>query len=135
MEYLIFLLVCVAFILVVIVRSIYLGRKDRAAFIASLRRDYGVLRKRDYSVERLLRMDRYFRKHEEKDQIDDITWNDLGMDELFKNMNHTYSAIGEEYLYYCLRSVGHSLDDLENFEAFGEHFYLLENVQITSNCY
>ena len=107
MEYLYFGFACLIFVLAVIGRGIYLDRKKAAEFEKSLRRDYGKLPKREISPERFLRMDRYFRKHPEKDQIDDITWNDLGMDEIFRGMNHTYSAIGEEYFYYTLRSPGH----------------------------
>ncbi len=35
--------------------------------------------------------------------IDDITWNDLGMDEVFKCINNTNSSVGQEYLYKMLR--------------------------------
>ena len=36
--------------------------------------------------------------------IDDITWNDLDMDALFRNMDTTCSGAGEEYLYRLLRT-------------------------------
>jgi len=35
--------------------------------------------------------------------IDDITWNDLDMDSVFKRLNSTLSSVGEEYLYALLR--------------------------------
>lgn len=35
--------------------------------------------------------------------IDDITWNDLDMDNVFKRINYTLSTVGEEYLYCLLR--------------------------------
>lgn len=35
--------------------------------------------------------------------IDDITWNDLGMDGVFKRINSCKSTSGEQYLYYMLR--------------------------------
>ena len=40
---------------------------------------------------------------DESFSIDDITWNDLEMDDVFMCMNHTYSSLGEEYLYKMLR--------------------------------
>lgn len=55
----------------------------------------------------LLRMEAvpaYHRAHDDGKGIDDITWNDLGMDQIFAMMNHTYSASGEEYLYHTLRT-------------------------------
>lgn len=36
--------------------------------------------------------------------LDDITWNDLGMDQLFTRINPGLSTSGEQYLYYMLRS-------------------------------
>ena len=36
--------------------------------------------------------------------IDDITWNDLDMDRVFKRINPGRSTSGEQYLYYMLRS-------------------------------
>lgn len=36
--------------------------------------------------------------------IDDITWNDLDMDRVFKRINPKRSTSGEQYLYYMLRS-------------------------------
>ena len=131
MEYLYFGIACLIFVLAVIGRGIYLDRKKAAEFEKSLRRDYGKLPKREISPERFLRMDRYFRKHPEKDQIDDITWNDLGMDEIFRGMNHTYSAIGEEYLYYTLRSAGHTMEQLEGLESLIGFFSKQEDLRVS----
>lgn len=36
--------------------------------------------------------------------IDDITWNDLGMDDVFKRINASLSTSGEQYLYHMLRA-------------------------------
>lgn len=47
------------------------------------------------------------------------------MDEIFKRMNYTLSASGEEYLYYKLRTLYQRNEELEHFEkvvnAFGTH--------------
>lgn len=34
--------------------------------------------------------------------IDDITWNDLDLDSVFMELNHTWSFAGEDYLYYLM---------------------------------
>ena len=99
-----------------ILREIFSARRKLRDFEQTLRLSYGSPRKREYKTERFERMDRYFRKHPEEDQIDDITWNDLGMDDIFKGLNDTYSAIGEEYLYYMLRSAGRGEEDLRDLE-------------------
>lgn len=47
-----------------------------------------------------------FRREKKKDEflIDEITWNDLDMDRVFRRINAGLSTSGEQYLYYELRS-------------------------------
>jgi len=53
-----------------------------------------------------IRLHYEYRKKENLDQflIDDTTWNDLFMDDVFKRINLRTSTPGEQYLYYILRS-------------------------------
>ena len=44
----------------------------------------------------------YAKGNPSESMIDDITWNDLGMDEVFKCINNTNSSVGQEYLYKML---------------------------------
>lgn len=39
------------------------------------------------------------------DKVDDITWNDLGMDDIFIEADHTDSFAGEQYLYSVMRRL------------------------------
>lgn len=61
----------------------------------------------------------------DKPQIDDITWNDLDMDQIFYLLNHTESSIGEEYLYALLRMPEMDSEKLQERNAlihfFAEH--------------
>ena len=70
----------------------------------------------------------YFNKHKKDYYVDDITWNDLSMDEIFDRVNYCESSSGEEYLYYLLRDPKTSdesfseLQDLEKrVKAFEEN--------------
>jgi DNA mismatch repair ATPase MutS len=45
----------------------------------------------------------YFRNKSEKNIIDDITWNDLSLDDVFKKINNTQCTAGQEVLYDILR--------------------------------
>ena len=105
MEYLIFVLVMGAFVLVIFIMEAVRTRREEKDFIKSLYGNYEKLAEKEYALERFARMDSYFNRHREDGQLDDITWNDLGLDELFKRMNYTLSASGEEYLYYTLRTL------------------------------
>ncbi len=50
--------------------------------------------------------------------IDDVTWNDLEMDEMFFRLNHTRSFIGEQVLYKRLRSFEHFPEAEEGHISF-----------------
>ena len=41
----------------------------------------------------------------ESDIVDDITWNDLEMDEIFVSADHTDSYAGAQYLYSAMRRL------------------------------
>lgn len=122
MEYLIMFLALAAILLVVFLMEAFRAKREEKKFVRSLYEDFGKLREREYPPERFVRMDRYFRRHPEEGQIDDITWNDLGMDDIFKGMNHTFSAAGEEYLYYTLRSPRQNRAQLNHLEDVVRYF-------------
>ncbi|MFV0395524.1 MAG: MutS-related protein [Coprobacillaceae bacterium] len=46
--------------------------------------------------------------------IDDITWNDLSMDSIFKRIKNTQSSVGDEYLYRFMRQQKNK--DINHFE-------------------
>lgn len=52
-------------------------------------------------------------------EIDDITWNDLDMFAVFELINSTYSSVGSEALYQCLRNYNWQTDtELEKLINF-----------------
>lgn len=50
-----------------------------------------------------------------EDEIDDITWQDLEMDEVFWRLNNTRSFVGEQVLYHRLHEM-RSVSDWERYE-------------------
>nr|WP_307992068.1 hypothetical protein [uncultured Niameybacter sp.] len=50
--------------------------------------------------------------------IDELTWNDLDMDEVFTRISHTESIIGESYLYDRLHYLHFDVKELEEFEKY-----------------
>ena len=100
-----------------IVQELMQAKKEEKMFRNSLLENYGKEPPKEYSLERFARLDSYLERHKEEKQLDDITWNDLGMDEIFMRINYTLSASGEEYLYYQLRTPSLSLEEMQHFEA------------------
>lgn len=60
------------------------------------------------------------------DGIDQLTWDDLAMEEVFKKMNYTQSTVGSEYLFNELRDIDPKLEDIHKKE---ELYTLLANDQ------
>lgn len=120
-----FFLAMAAFVLVIFGMEAFRAKKEKKDFISRLYQNYGSLNKKEYALERFAGMGSFFDRHPREGQLDDITWNDLGMDEIFKRMNYTLSASGEEYLYYTLRTLKQSSRELEHLEEvirfFGKH--------------
>lgn len=137
MEYLLFAVAMAAFVLAIFIMESVRVRREEKRFTISLYQDYGKPFEKEYALERFVRMDSYFRRHKEDGQLDDITWNDLGMDDIFRRMNDTLSASGEEYLYYTLRTLRQSGEELDHLEEvvrfFMEHADERVKVQLAAN--
>lgn len=73
----------------------------------------------------------YYRCHVEESDVDDITWNDLDMDQVYQQMNHTYSAMGQEYLYALLRKPEFSEEILQERERMVSLFATQEKTRLT----
>ena len=81
-----------------------------------LNKDWGAMSDRTYKAGELDKIKKYFNIKDMKSCIDDITWNDMGMDEVFKTVNHTWSSIGEDCLYARLRNMEYSNEELLFFD-------------------
>ncbi|NCC42736.1 MAG: DNA mismatch repair protein MutS [Clostridia bacterium] len=79
-------------------------RQHSRWFLGKLHRLWGSVAEREYTSEELNSISRYARKNQNgRFMIDDITWNDLNMDQIFMVMNTTVSSCGEDVLYKMLR--------------------------------
>lgn len=86
---------------------------------------YGKRPGREYKYEEYSRIRFYFDRRKEKYSesiVDDITWNDLSMDNIFMLLNNTNSSIGEEYLYSLIRTINFDTASLEEFNSLSEYF-------------
>lgn len=122
MEVLIFILFAAVFLAVLFVRESVTDRKKQEQFVQSLYTDYGKVPVREYSARRFEAITTFYKKHPADGQIDDITWNDLNYDAIFKLLNDTHSSAGEEYLYYTLRTPKYEKKSLEHFDEVCEFF-------------
>lgn len=100
-------------------------RKHRLFVIKTLTENYGKLSTIEYTKDDLIRISKYHQKkvsEKEGFYLDDITWNDLGMDDIFAIINNTGSSIGEEYLYHRLHCCEIDDNDYDRFKYLIDYF-------------
>ena len=92
-----------------------------------IEREWGNVPDREYVSGELENIARYYQNKLKRQEgkshvIDDITWNDLDMDRVFCMLNRTYSSVGQEYLYYMLRTPEMSEENMQERERLIRHF-------------
>lgn len=95
-------------IAVFLVISAVIGRRDRLRRDARERKklaeSFGKPGSKEYPDGRIEQIRGCIRRDHSPFSVDDITWNDLDMDLLYRSMDTTCSTAGEEALYLLLRS-------------------------------
>ena len=131
MEYVLLAVTLFIFMSIIFIRGMLQNRQDKILFEKNLRKKYGNYPEKEYKAEQFMSISHYFKNHTGSNQIDDITWNDLDMDRIFMQMNHTYSSAGEEYLYYTLRTLETDLEQLKKLEELIVYFQNHEDERVT----
>jgi DNA mismatch repair ATPase MutS len=108
------ILIIVAVMVTIVIASQFSDIKNRKQLKLRLKREWGDTPTEEYSSEKLEYLKSYYNSvQDNKLDVDDITWNDLDMDEIYMEMNNTQSSIGEEYLYSLLRKPCFSEEELK----------------------
>jgi len=99
-----------------------LERISRQKFEKKLRELPGKAPDKSYDEEHFL-----FQRTKEHDRSDEfgldrITWNDLSMDEIFKRLDYSYSAAGEEMLYRILHKPSFDREELKHRNEIVRYF-------------
>lgn len=126
MEYVAFLAVIVLVVAVIMITGIAEEKKVKQAIRDRMKKQYGKYSEKKYAdgrMESIVSAVRYDEKGGDFFAIDDITWNDLEMDRLFRAIDFTRSAAGEEALYRWLRMP---LFDEEKLLLREKHFEFFE---------
>ena len=107
MEFLIGLLILMIFLSI---KGIFDKRNQKKRLIASLIQRWGTPPNQEYTQEKFLSMQYYYKNKYAKEKqdrffVDNITWHDLSLDELFFLLNATNCSMGEEYLWAILHEL------------------------------
>lgn len=113
----IYIILFLILLIIFAVQSVRIKKAAEENLKKDLEKRWGKRAERKYTQGEFERISHYYKQTltGNEDVIDDITWNDLSMDNVFKNLNHTYSSVGEESLYRRLRVLNHDKKSLDTF--------------------
>lgn len=104
--------------------------KQKKYITNRLKEEWGTACESEYTSEKMESINAFYltQKNDYMD-VDDITWNDLDMDEIYRRINNTQSSLGEEYLYALLRKPCFETEELEERNRLIEFFQSDINVR------
>lgn len=110
-------------ILLLVIWSLLNERNERKKLRKLLKEEWTSVPEEEFTSEKLASIREFYHSiRDERYDVDDITWNDLDLDELYMQMNNTQSSIGEEYLYALLRKPCFSKEELLERNRLMEYF-------------
>lgn len=120
MEYIYILLAIVA---ILVIKSFYDAKNKRELLRYLVEQEWGKVPTEEYSDTKFAAIKAYYDKNKDNTKdVDQITWNDLDMDEIYMLINNTKCSIGSEYLYAMLRRLEFDLDELKKRNRLMELF-------------
>ena len=127
--------IILALMLFLSVKGIYDNKKKLERLVLRLREQWGVFPKEEYTEVKFHSLQYYYKhrftaKKEHRFFLDDITWNDLNLDELFFMLNSTGSAMGEEVLWALLHELQFEEEPLKERNRLIEFFQKKEDIRL-----
>ncbi|HWT27821.1 MAG TPA: hypothetical protein VN131_07765 [Mobilitalea sp.] len=111
-------------IFAIVLWSIYHEKDRKSKYIARLKKEWGNVSEEEYTGEKFESLKAFYNSvKDDMLDVDDITWNDLDMDEIYMLINNTQSSAGEEYLYAMLRKPCFSKEEMEERSRLMKFFH------------
>ena len=126
----------IVIILILLALSGYrLSQEEKRQTVSRIRNSFGKASTRKLSSERKNALEKLLEmkapKEAASDHIDELTWSDTGMEDIFLQMDNCLSAAGEEYLYTKLHDIGSSDEELTRTDCIVSELYKDEELRVS----
>ena len=125
------ILAIVSFLVLIILINNYYGKKRFKRLKAQLIQNWGKTKEKNYF--NFYAIKQYFENNIHKNtgfhQISERTAIDLDIDQLFKFIDRTSSKIGQQYLYYKIRTID-TVEKLKKFDSLTKLFLKNDNLRL-----
>lgn len=120
MKFLIFILVVIIVLMIISYRE---EKRRMLMWRERIKNAFGDVPDQEYTSEYFEGLKGYYNsKKVEQGNVDDITFNDLDLKNIYMLLNNTGSSVGEEYLYYLLRQMNFDADELKERDRIMRYF-------------
>ncbi len=118
-----YIVIGVIIVIIIVLKIVYDRKSYKTKARYKLKAKWGEVPNHTYSEEKLQSIGHYYRTVVKRDSdVDDITWNDLDMDQIFMTLNNATCSIGEEYLYAMLHSLKFDDKKLKERDRLADYF-------------
>lgn len=121
----VFLAVMISFVLLLFIMGKANSHRNNQEYMNQLLKNFGSKNNRKYDELTYQNISQFAKINKAEYDLDDISWNDLDMDEIYRQMNYCHCSAGDEYLYYLLRNLKFDDNEADKFEKtlsyFGAH--------------
>lgn len=115
-------LIGIGFVFLVI-KMFYDEKNQKEKLRTKLTNQFGKVPTLEYTAEKFESIKKYYySKMDDKLDVDDITWNDVDLDDVYMLLNNTCTSMGEEYLYAMLRKLQYQPEQLEKVDKLADYF-------------
>ena len=112
------------------IRNARIGKQKRKAFLLDSYGKFDKCPKDSFDYKNSKGLYEFLSENNENTGfIDDITFFDLSLDQLFRGFNHTVSSPGEEYLYYKFKTLNQDCKAAEDERSLADYYQNHENVR------
>lgn len=123
--------VIVGIVIGVVVWSISSDWKRKAKLKQRIMNEWGHIPQDEYTYEKFESIKEFYKsRQDDRYDVDDITWNDLDMDQIYMLINNTQSSLGEEYLFSLLKKPSFSEEELKERDRLIKFFLNKEDKRI-----
>ena len=123
------IIVFLILMIVLSIKGIFDKRNNKKRLVEHLIKHWGMPPDGEYTREKFLSLQYYYKHRYSKKEstkkcffVDDITWHDLSMDDLFFLLNATNCSMGEEYLWAILHDLKFDKEELAERETLISFF-------------
>ena len=108
------IILIVLILIIFVINGIRLSKQESERISAFLRDSFGKVSNRKLTETRKISLDNYLQMtlSGKEDCLDELTWSDTGMEDIFLQMDNCLSSAGEEYLYRQLHDISGSTEEL-----------------------